>query len=242
MSVADFTRAAKIQGVINRIRTQEAVFQAGHWSSAENFEAQLRADGFTPPVSISHKYNFPDNLPEKECEDMVMWLIYIIYFDPMRIYDPLGYAKMRTGGTPMSPEEKQAYYDNMQKITGELNNTEKEQIVAFFERAQRHAMDDLAKLARNLQKLNPEIADIKIDETSVRDLTDLVIGMTSRFHPDDIKYYMSITDYDTALQKRAKLGEILGYEPRVFIDPKRVDKIVNGITMQRNMQQGRKMQ
>lgn len=132
MSVADFTRAAKIQGVINRIRTQEAVFQAGHWSSAENFEAQLRADGFTPPVSISHKYNFPDNLPEKECEDMVMWLIYIIYFDPMRIYDPLGYAKMRTGGTPMSPEEKQAYYDNMQKITGELNNTEKEQIVFFL--------------------------------------------------------------------------------------------------------------
>lgn len=239
MSTEVFTQAAKVQGIINRIRTQEAVFQGGHWSSAENFERELRKDGFVPPIPISHKYKFPDNLPEKECENMAMWLNYIIFFNPMRIYDTKKYVDMMTNGTSMTDAEKQAWYDKQMQVTGEMTDSDKEHIVMFFEKAQKHALSDFAKLARNLKKLNPEIADIEIDENSVGDLFDLVIGMTSRFHPDDIKYYMSTNDTEYARTVRHKLTELLGYEPNVFIDPNRINKIINGIIAQRNLQMGR---
>lgn len=239
MQPEKFTNATKIQRIINTLKEKEAIFQSGHWSSAEEFEAQLRADGFTPPIQISHTYKFPESLPEKECEDMAMWLLYIINFNSMRIYDPKRYVDTVTARTPMTAEEKQAWYDSMMQITGEINDSEKEQIVAFFERARRHAPADFAKLARNLQKLNPEVADAKIDENSVRDLTDLVIGMTSRFHPDDIKYCLTLNDMTIARENQQKFDKLLGYSPHLFIEPKRVDKIINGIIMQRNMQMGR---
>lgn len=239
MQPEKFTNATKIQRTINTLKEKEAVFQSGHWSSAENFEAQLRADGFTPAIPISHTYKFPESLPEKECEDMAMWLIYIIFFNPVRIYDAKKYVEMMTAGTQMTDKEKNDWYDSMMQITGELNDSEKEQIVAFFERARRHAPADFAKLARNLQKLNPEVADAKIDENSVRDLTDLVIGMTSRFHPDDIKYCLTLNDMTIARKNQQKFDKLLGYSPHLFIEPKRVDKIINGIIMQRNMQMGR---
>ena len=235
MQSEKFHQAAKIQRIINRLKENEAVFQAGHWSSAENFESRLRADGFTPPIPISHKYKFPESLPEKECEDMAMWLIYIIFFNPMRIYDTKKYVEMVTAGTQMTNEEKNAWYDNMMQITGELSDTEKQQIVAFFERAQRHTMSDFAKLAQNLQKLNPETADIKFDETSPNSLSDFVIGMTSRFHPDDIKYFMTTDNLAMARENGEKIGDLLGYSPNVFIEPKRVNQLISGIIMQRNM-------
>ena len=127
----------------------------------------------------------------------------------------------------------------MMQITGEMTDSDKEHVVMFFENAQKHALSDFAKLARNLKKLNPAIADIKIDETSVYDLLDLIIGMTSRFHPDDIKYYMSTDDIEHARAVCHKLTDILGYEPNVFIEPNRINKIVNGIIMQKNLQIGR---
>lgn len=242
MSKETFTQAAKIQSIINRLRYDEAVFQNGHWSSAEIFEDKLRQDGFVPPVPISHKYNFPNGMSEKEYEDMAMWLTYIIYFDPTRIYDTRKYVDNLTCGSDITDEEKQAYYDKIMAITGELSDSEKEQIVRFFVNSREHAVQYFSKMTKNLQNINPEIANISVKPDSVQDMFDLTIGATSRFHPDDIKYYMALDDIESAKQNQHKIGQILGYEPNVFIEPNRVNQIVNGIVIQRNMHQGRTQQ
>lgn len=240
MSQETFMRATKIQSIINRLKYEEAVFQNGHWSSAEMFEDKLCQDGFVPPVPISHKYNFPNGMSEKEYEDMAMWLTYIIYFDPTRIYETQKYVDTLTRGSDMTDEEKQAYYDKLVAITGELSDSEKDQIVRFFTNSQENAIQYFSKMTKNLQNANPEIADINIE--SVQNMFDLIIGATSRFHPDDIKYYMSLGDIGPARQNQRKISDVLGYAPHIFIEPNRVNQIVNGIIMQRNMQQGRTQQ
>ncbi len=242
MSQETFIRAAKIQSIINRLKYEEAVFQNGHWSSAEMFEDQLRQDGFVPPVPISHKYNFPNGMSEKEYEDLAMWLTYIIYFDPTRIYDTQKYVDTLTRDSGMTAEEKQAYYDKLFAITGGLSDSEKNQIVRFFINSKENAIEYFFKMTKNLQNANPEIADIKVNPGAVPNMFDLTIGATSRFHPNDIKYYMFLDDIGTARQNQHKIGAVLGYEPHVFIEPSRVNQIVNGIIMQRNMQQGRTKQ
>ena len=242
MQSEKITNATKIQRIINTLKEKEAVFQSGHWSSAEDFEHKLRTDGFIPPVPISHKYNFPTGMSEKEYEDMAMWLTYIIYFDPTRIYDTQKYVDTLTRGSSMTDEEKQAYYDKMVAITGELSDAEKDQIVRFFTNSQENAIQYFSKMTKNLQNANPEIADIKINPGAVQNMFDLAIGATSRFHPDDIKYYMSLGDIGPAQQNQRKIGDVLGYAPHIFIEPSRVNQIINGIIIQRNMHQGRTQQ
>ena len=54
----------KVQKVIDNLLTKEAVFQNGHWSSAQNFEQLLNEKGFQSPIAISHEYKFPDGFTE----------------------------------------------------------------------------------------------------------------------------------------------------------------------------------
>lgn len=226
----------KIQRVINDLFAKEAVFQEGHWSSLKNFEQELKKYGFKSPIPLYHDYVFPAGITEAVFENHIMKLIYVFYFSPLRILDPKAYAKSFNLDTNMADDEIVLFLDSMNKITGDLNKQEQNAIIEYFERKKRFVVPEMKRLLVEMKKLNPEIADINIDTESPASMYDLFVGMTSKFHPEDIRYFCTKIDLDDARKRQHQIENIIGFSPNMFIEPSRIDKLVNSIILQkRNM-------
>lgn len=224
-----------VQNVIEKLLTQEAVFQDGHWSSAHNFELAIKKLGFIPPVAISHQYKFPNGFDEESFERYVMQQIYIHMFDSDRITNPEKYIKKFFNGTTVPEQEQKQYLTELAKITGSLSNTEKESVIKYFLSLQPTALNNLARFLPELQQLNPEIRDIKFNNKSVFGFFDLYIGMTSRFHPKDIAYFCLLTDNEKAIKRQDEAISILGLgiSPHFLMEPNRMRQLIDGIIVQK---------
>ena len=244
---SNFSNAKKIQKVISNILDKEAVFKNGHWSSAVNFERRLADDGFVPACAISYQYKFPDGITEADYEKKVMNNMYYMgFFEPLRIENPELYVDYIFQGTPdATAKEKQQYLDFLNSVTGELNDEEKRKIIAHFtsNKNQNLALMNMENMAREIKLLNPVLQDIPVND--YQNAYDLLIGVTSRFHPKDIKYFI-ITKRNKGLGWLNKINQdqklfytVLDYAPNLFMAPSRIKRIVNGIILQKQNQSTR---
>lgn len=239
---SNFSDAKKIQRVISNILDKEAVFQQGHWSSAVNFERWLSEDGFVPACKISHQYKFPDGITEEDYEKKVMNNMYYLgLFKPLRIENPELYVDYIFQGAPdVTADEKQQYLDFLNSVTGELNDEEKRKIIAHFtsNKNQNAAWLNINNMVHEIKLLNPVLLGIPVN--SLEDADDLLIGITSRFHPEDIKYFMTEKKkpggMDKIRQEQKLFYTVLDYSPNLFMAPSRIKQIVNGIILQKQNQ------
>lgn len=238
---SNFSNAKKIQKVISDILDKEAVFKNGHWSSAVNFERRLADDGFVAACPISHQYKFPDGITEEEYEKKVMNnMYYLLLFEPFRIENPELYVNyIFQGITDATAKEKQRYLDFLNSVTGELNDEEKRKIIAHFtsNKNQKVALMNMENMVNEIKMLNPVLRDIPVNNHS--DAYDLLIGVTSRIHPKDIKYFITHNGLDrlNEMDQDQKLFyTVLDYAPNLFMAPSRIKQIVNGIILQKQNQ------
>ena len=238
---SNFSNAKKIQKVISDILDKEAVFKNGHWSSAVNFERRLADDGFVAACPISHQYKFPDGITEEEYEKKVMNnMYYLLLFEPFRIENPELYVNyIFQGTTDATAKEKQRYLDFLNSVTGELNDEEKRKIIAHFtsNKNRKVALMNMENMVNEIKMLNPVLRDIPVNNHS--DAYDLLIGVTSRIHPKDIKYFITHNGLDrlNEMDQDQKLFyTVLDYAPNLFMAPSRIKQIVNGIILQKQNQ------
>lgn len=238
---SNFSNAKKIQKVISNILDKEAVFKNGHWSSAVNFERRLADDGFVAACPISHQYKFPDGITEEEYEKKVMNnMYYLLLFEPFRIENPELYVNyIFQGITDATAKEKQRYLDFLNSVTGELNDEEKRKIIAHFtsNKNRKVALMNMENMVNEIKMLNPVLRDIPVNNHS--DAYDLLIGVTSRIHPKDIKYFITHDRLDrlNEMDQDQKLFyTVLDYAPNLFMAPSRIKQIVNGIILQKQNQ------
>ena len=233
----------KVQKVIDNI-LKEATFQNGHWSSSQNFDTELRKSGFVPNIVLWHQYKFPKEFTEESFENYIMQQEYIHFFDVNRIMNPKQYVDKMFDYSGM-PElavgidieaEKKAYLFKLIKSTGVLSDEEKKYIVDYFQNEQKYAFDRIKSFLPELKKLNPEIKNI--NPTSIHDFFDLYIGMTSRYHPEDIEYFASLSKtgrFDEASNNQDKIKKIIGFGPNFRLAPHRVETLINGIIAQKQI-------
>lgn len=238
---SNFSNAKKIQKVISDILDKEAVFKNGHWSSAVNFERRLADDGFITACPISYQYKFPDGITEEGYEKKVMNnMYYLCLFEPLRIENPELYVNyIFQGTTDATAKEKQRYLDFLNSVTGELNDEEKRKIIAHFtsNKNQKVALMNMENMVNEIKMLNPVLRDIPVNNHS--DAYDLLIGVTSRIHPKDIKYFITHKGLDwlNKMDQDQKLFyTVLDYAPNLFMAPSRIKQIVNGIILQKQNQ------
>lgn len=236
-----FCDATKVLNVISNILEQEAMFK-GHWSSAENFERWLKEDGFVPGCKISHQYKFPNGISEEDYEKQITNNMYYFAFDPMRILDTKRYVEQMYKNIPdASAKEKQEILNFYNNITGELNDAEKQKIILHFTSAENvdNARLKIKNMVREIKQLNPVLADIPV--VSLEDAKDLLIGATSRYHPEDIRYFITEINKTGGLDKIRQDQElfysVLNYSPNLFMAPSRIKQIVDGIILQKQHNQ-----
>lgn len=240
---SNFSDTKKIQRVISNIIDKEAVFKNGHWSSAVNFEHRLAEDGFVPACPISHQYKFPDGITEADYEKKVMNNMYYLgLFEPLRIENPELYVDYIFQGIPdATANEKQQYLDFLNSVTGELNDAEKRKIIAHFtsNKNQNVALMNMENMVSEIKLLNPVLQDIPVNNHT--NAYDLLIGVTSRFHPKDIKYFITKSNkglgwLNKIHQDQKLFYTVLDYAPNLFMAPSRIKQIVNGIILQKQNQ------
>jgi hypothetical protein len=234
----------KIEKLIQTMLEKEAYFQDGHWSSSQNFDNELRKHGFIPPVPLYHKYKFPSGFTEESFEQFVMAQIYFYFFDTERITNPKSYVDKYFQYAEEFPyldieAEKKAYLFKILSITGPLSKEEKEYLSNYFANEKAKSLGNLASYLDELKNLNPEIKDININPNDIFRLTDLYIGMTSRFHYEDIKYFCSINNMDQATIDQENIQKATGINPNFRIAPYRAKKIIEGITIQKQKMSNR---
>ena len=174
----DATKKVKIQTVIEKMK-KDATFRDGHWSSSEYFERDLKQKGIIPPIEIHHQYKFPKGFSEKTFEDHVMWLEDLKWFEPEKILDTNNYVDRLTAGSSMSKEEIQDLKKQLSEPLKGLNDNEKQEVIDILSKQQLSANEELKKQINAVQKLNPELQDIKIPAGKE---VDFLIGVTSGFH------------------------------------------------------------
>ncbi|MBO7656107.1 MAG: hypothetical protein J6S80_00020 [Alphaproteobacteria bacterium] len=220
----------KVQKVIKNMLNHEALFPyEKHESSAQIFDTELRKLGIVPAVEVCHPYKFPANFDEASFEQYIMQQIYIHLFDPERVLAPKKYIQHFYAGTDVPENVQQIYLSDLLKITGSLSYEEKEYVSNYFMTEQPQAVVRMKEILPELKKLNPEIDDI--NPQSAFDFYDLYIGMTSRFHPEDIKYFSTLTDFDEADKNQALLKSVLGIDPQFRIAPHRVKQLIDDATV-----------
>jgi hypothetical protein len=212
----------KLQMVVNELKKLET-FQSGHWSSSEYLEQDLKSKGIVPPIEIYHKYKMPYGYTEKEYEDYVMWLLSLLWFEPNKILNIPEYVNKTLSGTNITDEEKQSYQNKLNKPVENLSDDEKSALVELLLKEQKLAPKEILNQINMVKNINPEVKDIKINTGQE---ADFLIGITSGFHPDDIKYFLSITDFDKAREEKKKLG-MNTYA--LFMEPKRMQKIIDAV-------------
>ena len=220
----------KVQSVIKNMLNHEALFPyEQHESSAQNFDNELCELGITPAVEVCHTYKFPAGFDEASFERYIMQQTYIHLFDPDRILAPEKYIQRFYTGTDIPKPVQQAYLLDLLKVTDLLSDEEKEYIANYFLAEKPLAVVRMKSFLPELKKLNPEIDDI--NPQSAFDFYNLYIGMTSRFHPEDIKYFSTLTDFDEADKNQALLKSVLGVDPQFRIAPHRVKQLIDDATV-----------
>ena len=217
----------KVQDVINKLLNDEAGFQSGHWSSAKNFADTLHKRGFVPSIALWHQYKFPHGFDEQSFEQYVMQQEYIHVFDADRIMNPEKYIQKFFHGTTVPEQEQRKYLADIKKITENLSDAEKEYVVHYFQTEQPKAYPRLVRYLPELKLLNPQIKNIT--PKSIFDFMDLYVGMTSRFHPDDIAYFCALqpSEHERAIQDLDKILSPLGVWPNFLMSPDRARRLVD---------------
>lgn len=220
----------KIQSVIKNLLNHEALFPyEQHESSAQKFGNELCKLGITSAVDVCHPYKFPAGFDESSFERYIMQQTYIHLFDPDRVLAPEKHILRFYADTSIPKSAQQAYLSDLLKVTDSLSYEEREYVVNYFLAEQPQAVVRMKKWLPELKKLNPEIDDI--NPRSAFDFYNLYIGMTSRFHPEDIKYFLILTDFDEADKNQALLKSVLGVDPQFRIAPHRVKQLIDGVTV-----------
>lgn len=224
----------KVQRVITNLLEHEALFPEEQYiSSAQKFESKLREHGFEPPIEVCHKYKLPKGYDEASFERYVLQQIYIHLFEPERVTDTEKYVKKfyadMDADVPESVQKE--YLADLLKVTGALSDEEKAYVAHYFRAEQPKAVGRMKSFLPELKKLNPEIDSI--NPQSAFDFYNLYIGMTSRFHLEDIKYFSSLRNFDEADKNHNKIENVLEFGPGFRIEPNRTQQLIDGIIAQK---------
>ena len=224
----------KIQEAIKKLLDHEALFPyEQHESSAQIFHDELLRRGFNPTIEVCHEYKFPKGYDEAAFERYIFQQDYIHLFDPERVTNTEKYVQNLYADMDADvPEHLQKeYLADLLKITGTLSDEEKAYVADYFRAEQPKAFPRMVAFWSEIKALNPEIADINPQKPI--DFYNLYIGMTSRFHPEDIKYFSNLTDFETADKNQNKIETVLGFGPGFRIAPHRIQQLIDGIIMQK---------
>ena len=229
----------KVQEVIKNLLDHEALFPyEQHESSAQIFHDELLRRGFNPTIEVCHEYKFPKGYDEAAFERCIFQQVYIHLFDPERVTNTEKYVQNLYADMDADvPEHLQKeYLADLLKITGTLSDEEKAYVADYFRAEQPKAFSRMTAFWPEIKSLNPEIADINPQKTI--DFYNLYIGMTSRFHPEDIKYFSNLTDFETADKNQNKIEDVLGFGPGFRIAPHRIQQLIDGIIAQKGSDNG----
>lgn len=225
----------KVQEVIKNLLDHEALFPYEQYvSSAQIFYDELLRCGFNPTIEVCHKYKFPKSYDEASFERYIFQQAYIHLFDPERITDTEKYVQRFYAGMDVDVPEpiQKEYLADLLKVTGTLSDEEKVFVADYFHREQPKAFSRMVAFWPEIKSLNPEIADI--NPQTPFDFYNLYIGMTSRFHPEDIKYFGSITDFEEADKNNNKIETVLGFGPGFRIAPHRVQQLIDEFVVKKS--------
>lgn len=229
----------KVQQVIQELLEYEALgIYAQHNSSALEFDAKLKEHGITSPIEICHEYKFPKGFDEASFERYNFQQIWIHLFDADRVINPEKYLQKFYDGTDVPECVQRERLAELLKVTGALSAAEREYVADYFKTEQPKALPRMAAFLPEIKRLNPEIADI--NPVDAFDFHDLYIGMTSRFHPDDIKYFMGLSfeQHDQVNQDHSKLAELLGFDVGFRLSPARRQQLIDVVLAQRRDKTG----
>ncbi len=224
----------KVQQVINELLEHEALgLYAQHNSSAQEFEAKLKEHGIASPIEICHEYKFPKGFDEASFERYIFQQIWIHLFDSDRVINPEKYIQKVYEGTDVPQLYQKAYLADLLKVTGGLSAAERECVADYFRTEQPKALPGMAALLPEIKRLNPEIADINPENAF--DFYNLYIGMASRFHPADIKYFMGLDfeQHDQVHNEHNKMAELLGFDVGFRLEPGRRMQLIDAVLAQR---------
>jgi len=235
MHKSDFANAIwaiKKKAVIDQLK-QEATFQSGHWSSSQDFDSYLKSQGIISPIEIYHPYKMPAGYTEKSYEDFIMWQSFLQFFTQTRITNIPKYVHDTTDGTTMSEPEKQEYINQLEQTLSDLTEEEKKEIVMYLTEEQSHASNILAQQVNIIKQLNPELQNIDVPKDKI---LDFLIGVTSAFHPEDIKYYLGIQDFDKEHQKQEEFRQLLGFNPgSLYMEHNRILQLTDAVRKRNNL-------
>jgi len=222
------TSKIKVLNAIEKLK-QVSTFHAGHWSSAKYFDEDLHKRGIVSPIEIYHQYKMPNGYSEKEYEDYIMWLSELVFFEPDRILNIPKYVEKATYGSNMSVQEKQDYKNLLNKPLEDLNDLEKQDLVAILLKQKASVDYEIQNQINIIKKLNPELKDIIIPRGKE---LDFLIGVTSEFHQDDINYFLHIKEMNKEHAEQEKFRKTIGMKTyALFIEPSRRQKIINAVRM-----------
>lgn len=225
----------KVQNVIKNLLDHEALYSyEQHESSAQIFYDKLLQCGFNPTIEVCHEYKFPKGYDEASFEKYIFQQLYIHLFDPERVINTEKYVQRFYADMDAEvPEPMQKeYLADLLKVTGTLSDEEKEYVADYFRNEQPKAFPRMVAFWSEIKNSNPEIADINPQKPI--DFYNLYIGMTSRFHPEDIKYFSNLTDFETADKNQNKIETVLGFGPGFRIAPHRVQQLIDEIIAQKH--------
>ena len=124
-------------------------------------------------------------------------------------------------------------WKDLLEITDSLTDDEKQEVLQYFRDKREYVLPELQKLLAQMRELNPEILDINISEKNPIKMFDLFIGMTSKFHHDDIKYFCENRDFDISARNQDRIKEVIGFCPHYFMEPSRIDHLVSSLIIQK---------
>ena len=96
---------------------------------------------------------------------------------------------------------------------------------------QSQSFSRMAAFWPKIKTLNPEVTDTA--PQTPFDFYNLYIGMTSRFHIEDIRYFSTLTDFEVADKNQNKIEVVLGFGPGFRIAHYRVQQLIDGIILQK---------
>lgn len=226
----------KVQQVIQELLEHEALGpDAQYYSSAEIFAAKLKDAGILSPIEICHEYKFPNGFDEPSFQRYIFQQLWIHLFDPDRIINPKKYLQRFYDGTDVPAAVQQEYLDELLAVTGDLSAEERAYVADYFKAEQPRALPRMADLLPEIKRQNPEIADINPQDAFA--FHDLYIGMASRFHPADIKYFigLSFEDHDRVSNECSKIETLLGFGVGFCLSPARLQLLIDRIQDQKRV-------
>ncbi len=186
-----------------------------------------------PPIQICHEYKFLAGFDEVSFERYVWQQTWIHLFDADRVINHGKYIQKFYEGTDVPKHMQKKCLADLLKVTGALSSEEREYVADYFKAEQPKALSRMAEMLPEIKHLNPEIAVINLQNAF--DFHDLYIGMASRFHPADIKYFMglSIERHDQVNKYHCKIEALLGFGVGIRLSTTRLQQLTDGILAQK---------